>query len=172
MISPELIIKIKSQIQINWSGAHGIMHWARVYNIGMKLAQRTGANQNVVRLFSIFHDSGRYNEHSDPKHGSRGAKLATQLRATYCPELADKEFELLHLACCLHTQAPTHEDITVQTCFDADRLDLGRVGKVPNPGLLCTDAAKSEKMIGWAYQKSVEKYIPDNVLGRFIIQGG
>lgn len=171
MICPELITKIKEQIRINWCGPHGISHWARVYNIGMKLAPQTGANRKVVQLFSVFHDSRRYNEHSDPQHGPRGAELAAQLRPTYFPGLADQEFNLLHLACYLHTQASTHADITVRTCFDADRLDLGRVGKVPEPDLLCTDAAKSPEMIDWAYKRSVDGYIPDNVLGMFVLRG-
>jgi hypothetical protein len=33
-------------------------------------------------------------------------------------------------------------DITVQTCWDADRLDLPRVGIQPLPQFLCTEAAK------------------------------
>jgi uncharacterized protein len=57
-------------------------------------------------------------------------------------------------------------DITVQTCFDADRLDLGRVGKIPDPRLLCTDAAKDPKTIDWANQRSVSGYVPDNYLAR------
>lgn len=38
-------------------------------------------------------------------------------------------------ACNQHTVARTHGDITVQTCFDADRFDLARarIGKVPDP---------------------------------------
>jgi uncharacterized protein len=172
MITPELIATIKEQFRINWAGNHGISHWARVYDIGMKLTKQTGANQNVVQLFSVFHDSRRYSEHLDPNHGPRGAELATQLQKAHFPLLTDEEFALLHMACCLHTKASTHENITVQTCFDADRLDLGRVGKVPKPEYLCTDAAKSEEMIAWAYKRSVRGAVPDNVLGRSILQVG
>ncbi|MBU0967772.1 MAG: hypothetical protein KKA54_15475 [Proteobacteria bacterium] len=138
----------------------------------MKLSRQTGANQHVVQLFSLFHDSRRFNEHLDSHHGPRGAELASQLREAHLPLLTDEEFDLLHMACCLHTQAATHENITVQTCFDADRLDLGRVGKVPDPEYLCTDAAKSEEMIAWAYQRSIQGVVPDNVLGRSILQVG
>ncbi|MBU4260592.1 MAG: hypothetical protein KKC76_01750 [Proteobacteria bacterium] len=109
MITPQLIATIKEQFQINWSGLHGISHWARVYDIGMKLSQQTGANQNVVQLFSLFHDSRRFNEHLDPQHGPRGAELASQLRKAHLPLLPDKEFDLLHMACCLHTQAATQK---------------------------------------------------------------
>jgi uncharacterized protein len=30
----------------------------------------------------------------------------------------------------------------VQTCWDADRLDLGRVGIIPRPDRLCTEEAR------------------------------
>lgn len=165
IISQELITAIQAQVRIDWFGKHGIHHWARVYEIGTKLAGQTGANRDVVQLFSVFHDAGRFNEHEDPQHGPRGAKLASQLRAFFFPELQEKEFTLLHQACSLHTSAATHHDITVQTCFDADRLDLGRVRKVPDPLYLCTDAAKDPRMLGWAYRKSVEGWIPENILG-------
>jgi uncharacterized protein len=168
IVTVELVSTIKEQVRISWSGAHGIRHWARVYDIGLRLAEQTGANQNVVQLFAVFHDSRRLNEHHDPGHGPRGGELAIQLRKAHFPSLTDKELELLHQACCLHTSASTHEDITVQTCFDSDRLDLGRVGKVPDPDLLCTDAAKSDKILNWAYKRSVDRDVPDNTLGKFV----
>lgn len=33
----------------------------------------------------------------------------------------------------MHTLRHKTEDATVNACFDADRLDLGRVGITPNP---------------------------------------
>ncbi len=165
MITNELIADIRNQFHINWKGIHGISHWARVYDIGMKLADKTGANRKVVQLFSVFHDSQRYNESVDPDHGPRGAKLASQLRNAHLPSLTDREFDLLHAACCLHTKAASHKDITIQTCFDSDRLDLGRVGTIPKPQYLCTDAGKSEDMISWALKRSINCDIPDNIIG-------
>ncbi len=170
LITSELITVIKEQFRINWSGIHGISHWARVFDNGMKLSEQTGANRKVVQLFSVFHDSRRHNEHLDPKHGPRGAELATRLRDNHFHLLTDEEFDLLHQACSLHTKAATHDNITVQTCFDSDRLDLGRVGTVPKAKYLCTDAAKSQEMIAWAHQRSIEGYVPDNVLGMFVLQ--
>jgi uncharacterized protein len=45
--------------------------------------------------------------------------------------------------------------MTVLTCWDADRLDLGRVGIKPNPHRLCTAAARDPMMIEWAYKRSI-----------------
>jgi uncharacterized protein len=165
MITEDLIRDIKRQFHINWSGIHGISHWSRVYDIGMKLTDHTGANRTVVKLFSIFHDSGRHYEGIDKQHGPRGADLATEFRKTHLRSLSDDEFDLLHTACCLHTSASSHENITIKTCFDADRLDLGRVGTVPHPKYLCTATAKSTKMISWALENSRTGKIPDNILG-------
>lgn len=154
MITPELLEVIKNQLKISWNGKHGVGHWLRVFRIGMKLSPLSGADPEVVRYFSVFHDAGRLNEHQDPQHGPRGAKLAEQLRFTHLVSLSDKQFNLLSVACSLHTVAQSHENITVQTCFDSDRLDLGRVGEMPDPDLLCTEAAKTEQMISWAYTRS------------------
>jgi uncharacterized protein len=62
---------------------------------------------------------------------------------------------LLHTACADHTKGLLDADITIQTCWDADRLDLGRVGIVPDPDRLCTDAAREPTFQDWAYQRSV-----------------
>lgn len=169
MITEKLIRDIRHQFRINWSGIHGISHWARVHENGMKLADLTGANKTVVQFFSVFHDSCRHNEGSDPCHGARGAELARQFRSTHLKQLLDKDFELLYTACRLHTSADTHEDITIQTCFDSDRLDLGRVGTIPDPRYLCTDAAKLPEMISWALDNSEYGRIPHNALGRFVL---
>jgi hypothetical protein len=47
-------------------------------------------------------------------------------------ELSDDDRVLQDIAAG-HTQERTHPDVTIQTCWDADRLDLGRVGIAPHP---------------------------------------
>jgi uncharacterized protein len=170
MITPALITDIRNQFQINWRGIHGISHWARVYENGMRLADLTNAKITVVQLFALFHDACRYSEGSDPRHGPRGAELAAHYRTTHLKAVSDADFELLFVACFLHTSANTHEDITIQTCFDSDRLDLGRVGTIPDPRYLCTKAAKSPNMIAWALDNSEAGWAPDNILGQYSMQ--
>ncbi|MGB5446898.1 MAG: hypothetical protein WBM99_15485, partial [Psychromonas sp.] len=46
-------------------------------------------------------------------------------------------------------------DPTIGTCWDADRLDLGRYGIYPKAQFLSTEAAKDPDLIARAYQKSV-----------------
>jgi uncharacterized protein len=120
-----------------WS-LHGPEHWRRVERNGLLLATRTGASLNVVRLFALFHDSRRVNDGWDPHHGARGAEFAASFRGKAF-QLPDGEFDLLHYACVWHTEGTRHENATIATCWDADRLDLGRVGITPDPKRMCTD---------------------------------
>jgi uncharacterized protein len=119
------------------STLHGPPHWRRVERNGLVLASRTGANVAVVRLFALFHDSRRENDGWDPRHGARGAEHARELRGI-AYDLPDEQFELLHYACVWHTEGTAHENVTIATCWDADRLDLGRVGVIPDPNRMCT----------------------------------
>ena len=72
-------------------------------------------------------------------------------------------FELLYDACAHHTDGLTEADITVQVCWDADRLDLGRVGMIPAPKKLCTAAAKTWDLIGWADGRAAFRVVPELV---------
>ena len=56
-------------------------------------------------------------------------------------------------------------NVTLQACWDADRLDLGRVGITPLPHLLCSDAAR--ELIPWADHRAVEEYEPEIVRGEW-----
>lgn len=117
---------------------HGPEHWRRVERNGLLLSERTGADPDIVRLFAIFHDSRRVNDGHDPGHGARGAEFASVHRGDTF-ELPDEDFELLEYACIWHTDGTHHDDATIATCWDADRLDLGRVGIIPDPYRMCTD---------------------------------
>ena len=154
-----LVHAILEDYALPWNGTHGVGHWARVFENGMRLAEITGANVQVVQLFAIFHDSQRVNEGTDFGHGFRGAEYAGKLRGVVF-DLPDDEFKLLCDACAGHTDEVTHHDITLQTCWDADRLDLGRVGIYPDVSRLCTSAAKSPKIIQWADGRASFEVIP------------
>jgi uncharacterized protein len=68
--------------------------------------------------------------------------------------LSDEDFGVLYLAIRDHELGLTKGDHTVLTCWDADRLDLGRVRKRPNPRYLCTEYARRKETIEWAYKRS------------------
>jgi len=162
----ELLAAIIQQMAIDPRGVHGLSHWARVCDNGLRLAAETGANRQVVELFAFFHDSRRFDDQADPEHGPRGALLAEQFHCAGLFRLAEEPLQLLLTACRLHTAARSHENPTVRTCFDADRLDLARIGKTVNPEYLCTEAAKEQATIVWASERSVAGFVPDNILGQ------
>jgi uncharacterized protein len=162
MISKELIQTILNQYTLVWNGTHGVSHWARVLENGLSLAKETGAIVRVVELFAIFHDSRRINETVDVGHGLRGAEYATTLRG-HLFDLPDEHFDLLYAACARHTDGLIEGNVTVQTCWDADRLDLSRAAIVPDPKLLCTSAAKAPDVIAWANRRSQTRAVPDFV---------
>lgn len=140
-ITVKLLVSLKNQFPLGDEGFHGWSHWLRVLDNGRRLTPITGANLKVVELFAVFHDSQRENEGFDAGHGQRGADFAAKMRGRWF-DLSDQEMDMLYEACALHTNGLTQGNITLQTCWDADRLDLGRVGIAPRIDLLCTQAAK------------------------------
>jgi uncharacterized protein len=142
-------------------GDHGITHWARVHENGMRLADALDADRDVVALFALFHDSRRVDEFEDDGHGLRAAELARSLRGALV-HLDDARFELLYEACRLHSDGRMTGESTLLACWDADRLDLGRVGITPHPRRLATDAARG--MVDWAHRRALERHAPRDVL--------
>lgn len=133
---------------LNIDGIHGISHWRRVRDNGLKLASMTGADKMVVECFAFLHDSCREDEGLDHGHGARAAEFIGAIRGLL--GLTDIQFGLLHEACRDHSEGRVEADITVMTCWNADRLDLGRVGIRLSQRCLCTAQAKDPKLMEWA----------------------
>ena len=57
-------------------------------------------------------------------------------------DLEDGSFDLLCKACADHADGYVSEDPTIGACWDADRLDLWRVGITPTPDLLSTNSGR------------------------------
>lgn len=109
---------------------HGPSHWRRVENNVIRLAGSNGADLLVCRLFAVLHDSKRHNEYDDPEHGQRAADWAAELHGREF-HLSTTAFEQLRYACIWHDRGHTSDDPTIGACWDADRLDLPRVGIEP-----------------------------------------
>jgi uncharacterized protein len=154
-----IVHAVLNEYALEPNGTHGVAHWARVLENGLRLAEHTGACVEVVRLFALFHDSRRVNEGCDPGHGRRGAELAASFRNRLFA-LSDREFDLLYDACVRHTDGQTEADVTVQTCWDADRLDLGRVGISPDHMKLCTDVARRPEILILANDRATLRMVP------------
>ena len=69
-------------------------------------------------------------------------------------ELDGRRFEQLCEAMRLHSDGHTESEPGIVACWDADRLDLGRVGITPAPHRLCTEPARDPQRIARALQMS------------------
>lgn len=124
---------------------HGVAHWERVERNGLLLATPE-CDVTVIRLFAYLHDSCRENDGYDLEHGPRAALMMESLRDSLLKDLSDEQFSLLQQACRQHTSTRSTGNPTIDACFDADRLDLGRVGIQPDPEKMAT--ARGKEMAG------------------------
>jgi uncharacterized protein len=90
----------------------------------------------------VLHDSHRKNESHDPDHGKRASEWAKVLRGDAF-ELPDDAFNTLCQALIWHDKGRTSDDPTIGTCWDADRLDLTRVGVKPAETFMSTGRGRS-----------------------------
>ena len=138
----KLIQAIREQYVLNWQGIHGWAHWISVLETGTLLAEDNNVDLRVVELFALLHDSCRINDSWDPDHGPRGADFARTLNG-HLFILEEKAMDLLSLAIRDHTAGYVHDDMTISCCWDADRLELPRVGIPTHPDYLGTERAKA-----------------------------
>ena len=137
----ELLKHIRDQFKIDWHGIHGANHWARVLHHGQRIAKVRDGDLLVVELFAFLHDSCRLDDYRDPLHGERGAEFAYGVNGQFFhlggQQLDNLCFDIRH-----HSGGDISTNATIQTCWDADRLDLGRVGIIPSPKFLSKEAAE------------------------------
>ena len=151
----KLIQSIRDQYILDWHGIHGWDHWMTVHENGLVLAGENGADLRVVELFALLHDSCRLNDGLDPDHGPRAVDFALGLNGEFFT-LDDPALDILIIAIRDHNAGYVHEDPTISVCWDADRLDLGRVGITPDPKRLSTAPAKRQETIDYAWEQSMK----------------
>jgi uncharacterized protein len=170
MLTQALIHTIIAQHRLKGTRSiHFIDHWARVLENGRRLAPTNNARLDVVELFAVFHDSGRVNDRSDHEHGNMGALIAASMRGSLF-EIDQAGMTLLDLACRMHSDGQTEADVTIQTCWDSDRLDLLRAGIYPAPRHLCTPAARDPVLIDWASKRAQNRVKPPEIYAEWGIE--
>ena len=60
-----------------------------------------------------------------------------------------------------HSVGRLDRDITIQTCWDADRLDLGRVGINPKPAYLGSELSRDPNFIEMATLRSKKRFVTE-----------
>lgn len=141
-----LLNEVISSFHLDLNGDHGILHWERVYINCLKLSKYYQVNSEVFELFSLLHDSKRKTEYEDIEHGKRSGLFIKELINNRIIQLSNEDKKRLIFACSNHTKpnknAKLYLDPVVQICFDADRLDIGRVGIIPEEKYFLTKYAK------------------------------
>lgn len=129
---------------------HGQAHWRRVLNNAREIARGMDDDELdmvVIELFCVFHDAMRESEHSDPEHGLRAYLLAGRIGAL--ASITQEQRDVLLDAMRDHDAGFVSRNLNIGVCWDADRLDLPRVGITPDPDLFSTDEGK--RIVGERY---------------------
>ena len=122
---------------------HGPRHWEQVERNAIEIGENTpGCDIEVARLFAMLHDCKRRNEGAGEGHGEWAAEFARELHDRGVLDLDPGRWAILEYAIRSHHHGLVSSDPTIGVCWDADRLDLPRVGIVPDAGLLSTRYAK------------------------------
>lgn len=138
---------------------HGPDHWRRVEDAVMLMASETGCDVTIGRLFAIYHDACRVNDGADLDHGLRAAALLRRILGVQFTLTAER-MDLLTYAVSEHTRGKTSADPTIGTCWDADRLDLTRVGIMSDAGLMSTAVGKRLALAGSTIDSVENRRIP------------
>lgn len=129
---------------------HGPWHWWRVAQLGLFLSERNGADKRIVYLFGILHDIKRQNDNFDPLHGAKCTAYLSDNVDFLVFGLDDDHMKILFDAIRHHSLGQVSSDVTIATCWDADRLDLIRFGNTIDHGLLSHPLSKSEQAATYA----------------------
>jgi uncharacterized protein len=139
----------ESVFRCGGDSCHGFGHWRNVEANFLLIAETNGADILVGRLFAILHDCCREDDGADPLHGPRAAALIREWSPRL--RLSTPQEDLLVFAVHHHTDGETTRDPTIGACWDADRLDLGRVGMIPLPLYMSTSVGREIARLGSRY---------------------
>lgn len=164
---PAITIAIENFALNGQDSIHGLGHWGRVLENGMRLAPLTGADPLVVALFAIFHDCKRESDGGDLQHGPRAALFVRDLTSDLA--LSAEQRDLLIKACAGHTSRLHSTDPTIGTCWDADRFDMPRIGDedyrvLIDSYFLSTAAAQDPDIREWAQIRAEQAQVPTFVI--------
>jgi hypothetical protein len=120
------------------SRLHGLAHWERVMITAhfllsrMRPEEKLAIDRHVLWMFSLLHDSQRFDDGVDLRHGLRAAESVENYLGVV---QEGRQRELLKEACSDHTSGELHADPTIATCWDADRLNsVAGSTSEPEPG--------------------------------------
>lgn len=139
----DVLDHLQGLFRLEWQGIHGLPHWVRLMQYGMRIAEREGGDPWVVAWFAILHDHQRWDDGDDRHHGPRAADAMVDVQALgWFDDLNPTQIDLITEAVRHHSDGWIHSNPSIGACWDGDRLDLVRLGIAPSIGLLSTNTAK------------------------------
>ena len=162
VVTQDYIDFLAKNFRLSHNGHHGLEHWLRVLINGRLLAEENEADIQVVEHFALVHDIGRISENYDAHHGERAAKFVNSFSKWL--NLDEYQLYLLTEACKYHSTGRIIPNVTIQTCWDADRLDLGRVCVKPKVAYLGTPLARDQKFLEQSYIRSKMCFVREGFL--------
>lgn len=139
----ELVAAAAASSPYRGSPIHGAAHWLGVAAAGLRIIELgCPADPAVVFAFAALHDCQRHDDGHDPDHGARASAFAERLAGDVL-FLSDDRLSTLRRALIDHDRGFTSDDPTIGACWDADRLNLRRLGIAPDPALLSTEQGRS-----------------------------
>jgi uncharacterized protein len=126
------IQKIVKEYLSGSRGSHDWGHTERVYTLALRIAEKEGADKEIVGLAALLHDIGRGHEDGSGGkicHAEKGAKIARTLLHKYGVKNSTIE-QVVH---CIEThrfrKKREPQSLEARVVFDADKLDsIGAVG--------------------------------------------
>lgn len=155
---------------------HGVAHWTRVHRYGLLLAETLELSESekiAVALFGWTHDLARTDDGGGNQHSIDGAEYVAHVTNTLFSDFPKDTLTIVQNAIRYHSDGMNAEEAlyslslandsswsrsailnTIGCCWDADRLDLLRLGIVPRESKMSTPfwqevlplAAKLNKM--------------------------
>ncbi len=118
---------------------HGMPHLRQVALTAGRLAVLVGCDVESAVVAGFLHDCARVHDGGGNRHAHDSAVLARRLLKTFYPHL---DAPRLCEAIARHADGRTTDDPLAACLWDADRLDLCRLGIEADPRLLSTRAAR------------------------------
>tara|TARA_B100000700_G_scaffold68939_1_gene76332 strand:- start:7001 stop:7714 length:714 start_codon:yes stop_codon:yes gene_type:complete len=173
VIPKKTVQALSKNFLLDLTDIHGVNHWLRVLTNGLIIADAgEKVHRDVLIAFAFVHDAFRVTDDVDPLHGLRASDaLLTYLSKNL--NLDDHKIQLLAFACKYHSDGYNANNIdfdnyseevvvrnttdanTIGACWDADRLDLLRVGVFPDEMYLTTNTAKESSIINICNQSAL-----------------
>lgn len=138
---------------------HGPAHWARVFHFGKLLSEKMSLplqQRQCIQVFAWTHDLARWDDNGGNEHAIAGAYYLDEVVPALFAHLVHDQRELIRAAIRHHADSLAAEEAfhsgwfidlpweksdllnTIGCCWDADRLDLLRLGIEPDHARMST----------------------------------